>query len=64
MVYLEVLLVLALVVLNGVLAMSELAVVSSRPGRLRAMAERGETGARAALALDNALLKDLVVRKW
>ena len=42
MVYLEILLVLGLVVLNGVLAMSELAVVSSRPGRLKAMrATRG-----------------------
>ena len=46
MLYLELLLVSALIVLNGVLAMSELAVVSSRPGRLRAMMERGVPGAR------------------
>ena len=48
---LEILLVLALVVLNGVLAMSELAIVSSRTGRLRSMRDRGVKGARAALAL-------------
>ena len=48
---LEILLVLALVVLNGVLAMSELAIVSSRIGRLRSMRDRGVKGARAALAL-------------
>ena len=51
MVYLEVLLVVCLVVLNGVLAMSELAVISARPGRLRAMMERGIPGARTALDL-------------
>lgn len=51
MLYLEILLVSALIVLNGVLAMSELAVVSSRPGRLRAMIERGVPGARTALEL-------------
>ena len=51
MLSLEILLVLVLVLINGVLAMSELAVVSSRPGRLRAMAERGVPGARTALAL-------------
>ncbi len=51
MVYLEILLVFGLVVLNGVLAMSELAVVSSRPSRLKAMRDRGVPGARMALAL-------------
>ena len=51
MVYLQILLVFGLVVLNGVMAMSELAVVSSRPGRLKAMSERGVPGARAALTL-------------
>lgn len=48
---LEILLVLALVVLNGVLAMSELAIVSSRTGRLKSMRDRGVPGARAALQL-------------
>jgi putative hemolysin len=47
----ELLLVLVLTLLNGALAMSELAVVSSRPARLRAMADRGVKGARRALAL-------------
>ncbi len=48
---LEILLVLGLVLLNGVLAMSELAIVSSRPGRLKAMRDRGVPGARTALML-------------
>ncbi|WP_342361635.1 hemolysin family protein [Terrarubrum flagellatum] len=51
MLYLEIGLVLLLTVVNGLLAMSELAVVSSRPARLRAMAERGVNGSRRALAL-------------
>lgn len=51
MVTLEILLVLGLVLLNGLLAMSELAVVSSRPARLRSMRDRGVPGARKALAL-------------
>ena len=49
--YLEIAIVLALIALNGVLAMSELAVVSSRPARLRTRAERGDRGARIALQL-------------
>ncbi len=48
---LEVAVILALIILNGVLAMSELAVVSSRPARLQARANRGDRGAWAALAL-------------
>jgi putative hemolysin len=40
-----------LTLLNGAFAMSELAVVSSRPARLRAMAEDGSRGARTALRL-------------
>ncbi len=51
MLSLELLLVLALVALNGLLAMSELAIVSSRMGRLRAMRDRGVAGARTALGL-------------
>lgn len=43
--------VLLLVVLNGLFAMSELAVVSSRRARLQARADRGNRGARAALRL-------------
>lgn len=49
--YLEVAILLFLVCLNGVLAMSELAVVSSRATRLRTRAARGDQGARTALEL-------------
>src|SRR3954452_11911203 len=49
--WLDVLLILALIGLNGVLAMSELAIVSSREARLKAMAKPGSTGARCALEL-------------
>jgi putative hemolysin len=40
-----------LIVLNGLLAMSELAIVSSRPARLAGLVEKGVTGSRRALAL-------------
>ncbi len=43
--------VLLMVLLNGLLTMSELAVVSARRARLQAMAERGDQGARVALRL-------------
>jgi putative hemolysin len=43
--------VLLLVVLNGLFAMSELAVVSSRRAKLLARADRGDKGARTALRL-------------
>lgn len=46
----EILVILALVVLNGVLAMSELAIVSARPARLKPL-ERKSRGARLALRL-------------
>lgn len=49
--FLEIFLVLLLIGLNGLLAMSELAVVSSRSVRLKARAERGERGAGIALRL-------------
>lgn len=44
-------LLVALILLNGVLAMSELAVVSARKSRLQLMASRGDLGAEAALKL-------------
>lgn len=47
----DILVVLGLVLLNGVLAMSELAVVSSRKARLQAMQQQGVSGARTALEL-------------
>src|SRR3954470_6031110 len=49
--WLDALLILALVALNGVLAMSELAIVSSREARLKAMAKSGSEGARCAIDL-------------
>jgi putative hemolysin len=49
--WLDVLLLIALILLNGVLAMSELAIVSSREARLKAMAKSGSAGARCALDL-------------
>lgn len=48
---LAIVVVLLLVVLNGLFAMTELAVVSSRKSKLQARAERGDRGARAALTL-------------
>jgi putative hemolysin len=49
--WLEILVVLGLVLLNGYFAMAELAVVSARPARLEALARKGRRGARPALAL-------------
>lgn len=42
---------LALVVLNGLLSMSELAVVSARRSKLKALQDQGRVGAESALAL-------------
>ncbi|MEA3040416.1 MAG: magnesium and cobalt exporter, family [Sphingomonadales bacterium] len=47
----DVIIILLLVVLNGLLAMSELAIVSSRRTRLRALARAGRHGAQTALDL-------------
>ena len=47
----DVLVIAGLILLNGVFAMSELAIVSARPARLRMAAERGSSGAKVALAL-------------
>src|SRR5688572_1336259 len=49
--WLDVVIILLLVALNGVFAMSELAIVSSRRPRLRAMARSGRRGAATALEL-------------
>jgi len=48
---LELAIVTVLIVVNGLLSMSELAIVSSRPARLAALVERGVRGSRRALAL-------------
>jgi putative hemolysin len=47
----DVLIIAGLILLNGVFSMSELAIVSSRPARLRLAAEKGSKGARCAMAL-------------
>jgi putative hemolysin len=47
----DVIIILLLVILNGLLAMSELAIVSSRRPRLKAMARAGRRGAQTALEL-------------
>ena len=47
----DVLVIAGLILLNGLFAMSELAIVSARPARLRMAAERGSSGAKVALAL-------------
>ena len=47
----EILIVVVLTIVNGLLAMSELAVVSARPARLRAMADQGNRGAATAIQL-------------
>src|SRR3954464_8958128 len=51
MLYFELGIVTILIVTNGLLSMSELAIVSSRPARLAALAEKGVRGSRRALAL-------------
>lgn len=49
--WLDVAIIAALVMLNGLFAMSELAIVSARRARLQAMAENHKAGARTALRL-------------
>ncbi len=47
----DVLIIAGLILLNGLFAMSELAIVSARPARLKMAADKGSGGARAALLL-------------
>ncbi len=47
----EILIVVALTVINGLLSMSELAVVSSRPARLKVLSDQGNKGAATAIRL-------------
>lgn len=47
----EIVIILALTLVNGILAMSELAVVSSRPARLKLLADQGSAGATTAIGL-------------
>jgi putative hemolysin len=47
----ELIIIAVLLVLNGIFSMSELAIVAAKRVRLERQAERGNTGARAALAI-------------
>lgn len=51
MIYVEIGTVIILIIVNGLLAMSELAIVSARPARLKALIDRNVRGARRALDL-------------
>ena len=51
MIWLQAAAVFLLIVLNGLLSMSELAVVSSSKPRLKLLADRGSRGARVGLGL-------------
>jgi magnesium and cobalt exporter, CNNM family len=51
MLYIELAIVVALILLNGLLALAELAIVSSRRARLQALVDRQVIGSRRALAL-------------
>ena len=53
MIYIEIATVAVLIVINGLLAMSELSIVSSRPARLKAMIDRNVRGAKRALELSS-----------
>ena len=47
----DVLIIAGLILLNGLFSMSELAIVSARPSRLRVAADKGSGGAKVALAV-------------
>ncbi len=47
----DVIIIAGLILLNGLFSMSELAIVSARPARMRLLAERGSKGARTAILL-------------
>ena len=49
--YLEIAIVILLTLINGLLAMSELAIVSARPARLKLLADKGSKGAATAILL-------------
>jgi len=51
MIYVEILVILILVTLNGILAMSEIAIISARKIKLQKMSEDGNKGAEIALEL-------------
>lgn len=49
----EIIIIILLIIANGIFAMSEIAVVSSRKARLQQMGEEGSSGAKTALDLAN-----------
>ena len=49
--WIDVAIIAVLILINGVFAMSELAIVSARTARLEALARAGKRGARTAIAL-------------
>ena len=51
MLYIELAIIIVLILVNGLLALVELAIVASRRARLQAMVDRGVIGSRRALAL-------------
>src|SRR6266699_2008880 len=51
MLYIELAIIVALILMNGLLALAELAIVSSRHARLQALVDREVIGSRRALAL-------------
>jgi putative hemolysin len=50
----EIILIFVLILVNGVFAMSEMALISARKGRLQQLADEGDLGAKAALELARA----------
>jgi len=53
----EILVIILLIILNGILAMSEIAIVSARKSRLQLMADEGDSSAKTALDLANSPTK-------
>ncbi len=53
----DVLILSALILLNGVFAMSEIAPVSARKSRLQKLADKGDTGAATAIKLGEGACK-------
>ena len=50
-IWFEILVIFLLLIINGIFAMAEIAVISSRKGRLRQLADRGSSRAKTALSL-------------
>lgn len=51
--FIDILLILMLIVINGLFAMSEIAIVSSRKARLQQLESEQRKGAKAAILLHN-----------